>query len=134
MDIKPVTSGFCVTPQVEIDDLPAVAEAGFRTVFCHRPDGEGEGQPSAQMLEDAAREHGITFHYIPITPGNFDAESIAKFHALRSSCEGPVLGFCKSGARAVTMDALANHDDRSVDARIGAAQAAGYDISGALDQ
>lgn len=129
MQIKTVTPDFSVTPQVEIDDFPAIAEAGFRTIFCHRPDGEGEGQPVAQSLADAASAHGIAFHHVPITPGEFDAEKIAKFLNLRRVCEGPVLGFCKTGARAVTVDALANHTGCSADERINAANAAGYDIS-----
>lgn len=132
MDIKSVSSRFCVTTQVAPDDLAAVAAAGFSTLICHRPDGEGEDQPAAEALKSAAQEHGIAFHYIPITPGQFDAEKVEEFQALRRTCEGRVLGFCKTGARAVTIDALANPDDLSADDRIAAAKSAGYDISGAL--
>lgn len=132
MDIKSVSSQFCATAQVSPDDLSAIAAAGFSTLVCHRPDGEGDDQPTAEALEAAAKEHGIAFHYVPITPGQFDAEKVGAYQALRQNCEGRVLGFCKTGARAVTMDALANSDGLSADERISAAKSAGYDIAGAL--
>ncbi|WP_084190747.1 beta-lactamase hydrolase domain-containing protein [Yoonia rosea] len=39
MDIKPLTAGLCVSPQIRPDDMQAIKDAGFRANICNRPDG-----------------------------------------------------------------------------------------------
>ena len=45
MEINRVDNDISVSPQIAASDLATIAEAGFRTVICNRPDGEGNDQP-----------------------------------------------------------------------------------------
>lgn len=124
-----VSETFYAGAQISPADVAQLAQAGFTAIVCSRPDGEEEGQPSSDDMAAAAAEHGLQFHYIPITPGEFGDDSIARFAAARQQAAGPVFGYCRTGARAVTSDALANIENRSADERMEAARAAGFDIA-----
>ena len=50
MDIKALSSKASVTPQIKVDDLPAIKEKGFRSIICNRPDGEGTDQPTYKEI------------------------------------------------------------------------------------
>ena len=50
MDIKSIVDEFAVCPQVECADMVQIADAGFRTLICHRPDGEEDAQPDAELI------------------------------------------------------------------------------------
>ena len=51
MDHKALTPHLCVSPQILVSDLPALAQAGFKAIICNRPDGEGADQPSFKEIE-----------------------------------------------------------------------------------
>jgi sulfide:quinone oxidoreductase len=103
MKITPLNSTFSVAPQIENTDLEALAELGFKTIINNRPDNEQTGQPLSKSLEKAAQKAGIEYFHIPVIPGKATASDIAKFGSVLESCNGPVLGFCKSGMRAKSM-------------------------------
>lgn len=134
MDIRPkisrVTTDFAVAPQLQPADMAALAEAGFTTVMCNRPDAEEPGQPPLTDLRAAAEAVGLAFHHVPVSGGMFPQESIDEFRRIRQESAGPVLAYCRSGTRSITMDALANPQGLSVDELMQHAQAAGYDLSG----
>ena len=88
-----------VSPQISAGDVPHLAEQGFTTVVCNRPDGEDPGQPPAAALEAACRAAGLWFVFAPVAPGLPIVDSVAAMgHALRES-DGPVLAYCRSGTR-----------------------------------
>ena len=39
MDLRPITQDFTVSPQIEVGDVAAVVDAGYRSILCTRPDG-----------------------------------------------------------------------------------------------
>jgi uncharacterized protein (TIGR01244 family) len=39
MEIRAITPDYAVSPQIEPDDVPAIALEGYRVVICNRPDG-----------------------------------------------------------------------------------------------
>ncbi|MEQ9123563.1 MAG: sulfur transferase domain-containing protein, partial [Alphaproteobacteria bacterium] len=39
MEAKRIDDALSVSPQVALDDLPALKIAGFRSIICNRPDG-----------------------------------------------------------------------------------------------
>ena len=50
MDLRQLTPDLAVTPQIQPEDLPALAEAGFRVLINNRPDSEvGPGEDDAAM-------------------------------------------------------------------------------------
>ena len=134
MDMHPkisrVTADFAVAPQIAPADMPALAKAGFTTVMCNRPDAEEPGQPPLVELRAAAEAAGLAFHHVPVSGGMFPQEALDEFRRIRREAAGPVLAYCRTGTRSITMDALANPQGLSVDERLQHAEAAGYDLSG----
>ncbi len=129
MDIHSVDAGFAVAAQMQPEELAALADQGFAAVICTRPDGEEPGQPPLDAMREAAQGAGLAFHHIPVAGGQFPAAAIAAFAAVRRGTQGKVLGYCRTGTRAVTLDALANIRGLSAADRIANAKAAGYDLS-----
>jgi sulfide:quinone oxidoreductase len=64
MIIKAINAGLSVSPQVLPEDISAIAAAGFRSVMCNRPDGEGADQPAFAEIEAAARAAGLEAAYL----------------------------------------------------------------------
>jgi sulfide:quinone oxidoreductase len=118
-----------VTPQIDPADMQALADAGFRSIISNRPDGEDEGQPSWEMIERAARDAGMEARHIPVIPGAITDDDAGRFATALDELPGPVVGFCRTGMRSVTLWALANADKRSPEELIAAAADAGYDIA-----
>ena len=52
--------------QLQLTDMAALANRGFSTIICNRPDGEGEDQPSSNSLSTHAKRVGIEFAYLPV--------------------------------------------------------------------
>ncbi|WP_255573917.1 TIGR01244 family sulfur transferase [Erythrobacter sp. SCSIO 43205] len=129
MDIRQVTPEFAVAPQIQPTDFSAIAAQGFVAVMCNRPDGEEDGQPSVEEMRDAAEANGIAFHHIPVAGGQFPDAAIAAFRAVRRGTDGPVLAYCRTGTRSITLDTLANPDDIAPAERLQRASDAGYDLT-----
>ena len=129
MEIRPVSDGFAVSPQIAISDIPTLAERGFVCLICNRPDAEEDGQPGIEATREAAQAAGLAFHHIPVSGGAFPEEAITAFRAVRKASEGPVLAYCRSGTRSITLETLANPDGIDAAERLNRAAAAGYDLS-----
>jgi len=129
MELHQVDANFAVAAQMQPEELAALAGQGFTAVICTRPDGEEPGQPPLDAMRDAAQAAGLSFHHLPVAGGLFPAAAIAGFAAIRRGTQGKVLGYCRTGTRAVTLDALANIRGLSAADRIAHAKAAGYDLS-----
>ena len=67
--------------------------------------------------------------HIPVVPGAISDEQVAQFKAALAELPGPVVAFCRSGARAASLWALSNAGLRSADDIISTAAEAGYDLS-----
>lgn len=134
MEIRMVDDDFAVASQMQPKDLAGLADQGFVAVICNRPDGEEPGQPPLDDMRRAAQEAGLAFHHIPVAGGMFPPAAIAAFAAIRRGTKGKVLGYCRTGTRSITLDALANIGGLSTEARIARAQAAGYDLSALADR
>lgn len=133
MEIRKIDDSLLVAPQIQPEDMPALAAQGFTGVICNRPDGEEEGQPSTEAMRAAAEEAGLAFHHVPVTGGQFPEGAVAAFRAVRKGSEGPLLGYCRTGTRAITLETLANPAGRTVEDRLQRAAKAGYDLSGLRD-
>jgi sulfide:quinone oxidoreductase len=129
MELRPVSDNFAVAAQMQPEDLAGLATEGFAAVICNRPDAEEPGQPPLDEMRRAAQEAGLAFHHIPVAGGLFPPAAVAAFAAIRRGTTGKVLGYCRTGTRAITLDALANTEGLSASERIARAAAAGYDLS-----
>lgn len=129
MDIRRITDGFSVSPQIEPDDLAELQDYGFALVINNRPDGEEPGQPSGAEIAAAAEAAGLAYRAIPVA-GGFSPTQAAEMAEAIGSASGPVFAFCRSGTRSTLLWALAQAsrgDDPEAIAQ--AAASAGYDIS-----
>lgn len=126
---KTLTAQLSVAAQLLPDDLPALAAAGITTLINNRPDQEAPDQPSSADLAAAATAAGLSYHYLPIIPGQLTDDAVAQFAALLAAAHGPVLAFCRTGTRSTTLWALTQTQQRPVTEILAVAQAAGYDLS-----
>lgn len=92
--------GFYVAPQLAAGDMAQAKAAGFRSVINNRPDFEGgTQQPTSIELKAAAEAEGLVYHHLPVAPsGHADGDARRMAELVRSS-PGPVLAFCRTGAR-----------------------------------
>jgi uncharacterized protein (TIGR01244 family) len=98
------TAQFATAPQISPHDMAAIAAHGFGTVINNRPDFEGgPEQPTSQAMAKAAQAAGLAYHYIPVVSGQITPEQVAEFAAKVRAAKGPVLAFCRSGARSTNL-------------------------------
>lgn len=130
MDIKAITEHYFVTPQISVGDVPAIVEAGFKTVICNRPDTEVPPSHQAQALEAAVCAAGLEFHVLPLTHQSMTPDVIAQQMTLSRS-EGPVLAYCASGTRCTVAWAIGcAAEGQNINQILSAAHAGGYPLEG----
>ena len=123
----PVTADFAVAPQIAAADVQEAAAAGFRRIMNNRPDHEQAGQPTDAALAEVAAAAGLAWRAAPIV-----APTMAAVDAMAGALEepGPMLAFCRSGTRSITLWALAQAKRKAMapDDILTAARGAGYDL------
>ena len=128
MDIRRITDGFSVAPQIAPEDVAVLRERGFALVINNRPDGEEPAQPAGAEIAAAARAAGLAYRAIPVA-GGFSEPQVAEMAEALAAAGGPVLAFCRSGTRSTLLWSLARaRAGVDPDAIAEAAAAAGYDI------
>ena len=130
MDPKKISAALSVSPQITADDLVAIKTAGFRSVICNRPDGEGADQPSFEEIETAANAAGIEARYLPITAGRVQDSDADDFGAALRDLPGPVFAYCRTGTRSATLWSLSQAKTQPIADILAATKAAGYDMNG----
>lgn len=128
-DIRKVTDGFAVAPQIDEADVQAIADAGFKTLMANRPDGEGGvDQPRMGAIRAKAEALGLTFVAIPFS-GAPTPEILERIGAALAEAPSPVLSYCRTGTRSITAWALTHAGQGNADDIIDAAAGAGYDLA-----
>jgi uncharacterized protein (TIGR01244 family) len=135
MDIKVLEPGFSISHAIFPEDLDEVKALGFRSIICHRQPGEAEDHLNDSQLRQAAEAAGIAWVEIPVTPGVYTTEAIEAFGVAIETLPTPILGFCASGRRAVSLWVhnqmqQANYD---IERLLQAAHAAGHDLHSQKD-
>lgn len=128
MDIRPLTDGYAVSPQITAEDAQALAEAGFRTVICNRPDGEVPGELQADAIRAAVEAAGMTFVLNPVIGGAITPENVSAQGATITEQTGPVLAYCASGNRSSIVWAMSQAGTRPVDELIATPAQHGYNL------
>jgi sulfide:quinone oxidoreductase len=129
METKQLTDSLSVADQIKLSDLKALAQAGFKTIINNRPDSEAPRQPRSATLEKRAAELGLSYRFIPVTPGAMSTENIADFKAALTDTPAPAIAFCRTGTRSTTLWAHAVANELPIDTIINTAANAGYDLS-----
>jgi len=134
MDIRKITDDFAVSPQIDVDHVHEIAGAGFRSILCNRPDGEDAGQCAYETLAEAARTEGLDVRSVPIVSGMITPEALEEFRAAIDELPKPILAYCRSGTRCTMLWSVTQLGKRDNDEIVRLAAAAGYDVSGLIDQ
>lgn len=107
MNIRKIDEQFSITGQILPSDIDAIAKAGFKAIVCARPDDEEPGQPSFAAVAAEAERHGLKAVHIPVS-GMAGEGQLIRFEQAMAEFERPVLGYCRSGARAGSLYAAIN--------------------------
>lgn len=130
MDLRPLTPRYIVSPQIAVDDVPALLEAGITLVICNRPDSEVPPSQQADAIGAAVRAAGLRFETLPLTHQTMTPENVARQRDLVESADGPVLAYCASGTRCSVVWALGQAESRPADDILACTSKAGYQLDG----
>lgn len=128
MQIISLTDSVGVAGQVQPEDMPAIAQAGYRVVINNRPDGEAPDQPRSEDLAAAASAAGLDYHYYPLNAMNYPGDDPDAMAALFDDDSRPVFAFCRSGTRSSNLWISTRAAD-AVDSARRRAHSLGFDIS-----
>jgi uncharacterized protein (TIGR01244 family) len=94
--------------QIEPSHLVEIAKQGYKSVINNRPDGEGgPDQPKNAEIQAEAEKLGLNYAYLPVVSGAITPEQVIEMARLLKTLPGPVLAFCRSGARSTNLYQLA---------------------------
>jgi len=134
LDIRPLSPGYAVSPQIAPADMEAIAAAGFRTVICNRPDTEVSPDYHTARMAEAAEAAGLTYVDNPFGAMGLGLETIERQADAIGASDGPVLAYCRSGTRSATIWAFATAGEMPTDEIISALSGAGYPLDGLRPQ
>jgi len=126
---RQLTDRILVSPQIDLADVAEAARLGVKHIINNRPEDESDDQTPGPVIEQAARDAGLTYVAIPVTHGGFSQGQVDAMAAALADTDGPVLAYCRSGTRSTLLWALARASQGSTAAELAPiAAAAGYDI------
>ena len=132
MELKRIQREFWVADQITVQDLDTIAAQGIRSIMCNRPDGEGADQPNMIEIQAAAKQYDIEVLYLPVTSGKVSDEQALEFAQLYQNAQKPLLAFCRSGMRSMTLWALSQVSGQSIEQMLLTAKQHGYTLQGLL--
>lgn len=130
MELKRVNQDFYVAGQITVDDIAKIADQGIKTLICNRPDGEGADQPNVIEIEEAAQRHSLKVIYQPVTSGKITDQQVTEFKQLYQNAQKPVLAYCRSGMRAISLWALAEVAPQDAALLVESANKLGFNLKG----
>ena len=130
MEFHKLTDSLTVSPQILAEDMAAIRAAGFRSLICNRPDGEGSDQPLFHEIEDAAKEAGLDARHQPVNSGMLSDADAAEFARLLEELPKPVFAYCRTGTRSASLWALSQAGTLPLPEILKIAKDAGYNMSG----
>ncbi|MDJ0823549.1 MAG: TIGR01244 family sulfur transferase [Paracoccaceae bacterium] len=130
MQIRPLSPRYNVSPQITVEDVPALVEAGITTVICNRPDAEVPPPFQADAIGAAVQAAGLRFEVLPLTHQTMTPQNVMRQAEMVAASDGPVLAYCASGTRCSVIWALGRAAEMAPDDILRATAEAGYDLGG----
>lgn len=128
MNLKKISENFLVSDQIHQINFPELIDKGIKTIICVRPDGEGVDQPNFIEIQKQAELYSIDIYYLPVTSGKITDEQVKEFESLYSHVSKPVLSYCRSGMRAISLWAMANVEQNELAAIVALGRLNGFDL------
>lgn len=128
MAYQNLSKDLSVAGQMQLDQLAALRKAGFRSIICNRPDGEGPEQPSFSQIGEEARRLFMQAHYLPVVAGAISHEHGVAFGALLAELPKPTLTYCRTGKRSATLWPLSESGRQPVADILAATKGAGFEL------
>ena len=101
-------TAFGTAGQIEPAHLTEIATQGYKSVINNRPDGEaGPSQPKNADIAAKAEALGLHYAFLPVAPGSMTPSEVQEMNRLLKTMPGPILAFCRSGARSTNLYHLA---------------------------
>jgi len=129
MDKRPLTDRYTVAPQIQPEDVAAIAAAGYTTLINNRPCHEIPPSHRADVMAQAADAAGLAYVVLPITHETLGPELAARQRAVIEASDGPVFAYCASGTRCTIVWAIGEVAQTPVDDVIATAAQHGYDLA-----
>jgi len=124
--ISQLSDDVYVAGQISVEDIPALVEAGFKSVINNRPDDEVCPQPSSIDVGLAAKGAGMEYLYIPMSGAQLTAETIEKSVEAFRELPKPILAHCAGGPRSALLWAFSNVKADGVDSVLATTASAGF--------
>ena len=128
MNVYKLSETLAVASQIRPEDVPAIAEAGYRVLINNRPDGEEAGQPRNAEIAAAAAEAGLEYHHLPTNAMDFPGPGFAVMEQLLADADKPVFAFCRTGTRCTNLWIM-SREEADRDEAIAHARGIGFDLS-----
>ncbi len=103
MQVFQLSDSLSVSGQVSVQDVEAIAAAGFKVLINNRPDHEAMDQPDSSEIAIAAQRAGLDYYHMPITAGDFPGPDVKKMASLLDDPAKPVMAFCRTGTRCANL-------------------------------
>lgn len=126
MDLRQITEGYSVTPQIEPADVATLAAQGVKTLICNRPDTENPPPLQAAAIQAEAEAHGIDFVFNPFQAQTLNQDHVDEQADAIAGSEGPVVAYCASGNRSTVVWAFGAAGHVPVDDIIAIGTSHGY--------
>ncbi|EJF84983.1 TIGR01244 family sulfur transferase [Bartonella rattimassiliensis] len=107
MNFQQIEPDIFIGAQISIEDIKTLAQAGFKTIICNRPDNEEPHQPSFSSIKTVANEYGIEAYHIPISPPTIEKSDIETMQTILKTASFPLFAYCYRGTRSLHLYRLA---------------------------
>ncbi|EJF90349.1 TIGR01244 family sulfur transferase [Bartonella tamiae] len=99
MTIREIDEDVFVSGQITEEFVDELAQAGFKTIICNRPDKEETTQIDFARIKEKAEKCGMDVYYIPVSPPQLEQATIDHMQTTLQSAKKPILAYCRSGSR-----------------------------------
>ena len=129
MQINTLSDDYSVSPQIDVTDVPSIAQAGFKSVICNRPDQENPVSRQIEAIKASVEAAGMDFAENVFDPSSFGPDKIERQAELLAQLPGPVFAYCASGNRCSVVWAFTQAGRVATDRILDATTRAGYQLA-----
>ena len=129
MQYNTLSDDYSVSPQIDVTDVPSIAQAGFKSVICNRPDQENPVSHQIEAIKAAVEAAGMDFAENVFDPSSFGPDKIERQAELLAQLPGPVFAYCASGNRCSVVWAFTQAGRVATDRILDATTRAGYQLA-----